>query len=443
MKKKYFKRIIDSDLLEWSKETDHKPVLLRGARQVGKSSSIRKLADHFEHFLEINFESDKKVHEFFNSDLIPQRICAQLSVHYNQAIIPGKTLLFLDEIQACPHAISALRFFYENYPELHVIAAGSLLEFAFEELPSFGVGRISSMFMYPFSFSEFMMAYGQELLWDEVCQSSPEKPIHPVFHEKALEILKLFLVIGGMPAVVTKYIEKEDVLACQKTLNELINSLKTDFVKYKQRVPELRISKAFEAIVQQTGGKFNFNKVEHYTNRQIRESVELLQKAGLVIPVMCSSANGIPLGAQGNFKKQKFILLDTGIFQRLLGLQLSDILLSNDFSAVNKGQIAEIMAGMELLKSLSCYEQRQLYYWHRDALNSSAEVDYVIQQGEKIIPVEVKSGTSGKMQSLHLFIKEKNSDYGIRTSLENFSQYNKIKVYPLYAVGNILRIAKK
>ena len=440
MKKEYFNRLIDNDLLEWSKEDGRKPVLLRGSRQIGKSSSVRKLAQHFEHFLEVNFEQNKKVHALFDSDLIPQQICANLSVHFNQSIVPGKTLLFLDEIQACPNAISALRFFYEDYPELHVIAAGSLLEFALEELPSFGVGRISSMFMYPFSFSEFMLACGEARLWEQICQSSPEKPLHPIFHEKALEILRQFLVIGGMPAVVAKFVENRDILACQKTLNDLINSLKTDFVKYKQRVPELRISAAFEAVVHQTGGKFNYAKVEQYNSRQIKESVELLQKAGLVIPVTHSSANGIPLGAQENPKKQKMMLLDTGIFQRLLGLQLSDLLLSNDFSMVNKGNIAELMAGMELIKSSSCYEQTQLYYWQREAQNSHAEVDYVVQHGEKIIPVEVKSGTSGKMQSLHLFLNEKKSEYGVRTSLENFARYDKIRVFPLYAIGNLKKL---
>jgi len=321
---------------------------------------------------------------------------------------------------------------------LHVIAAGSLLEFALEELPSFGVGRICSMFMYPFSFAEFIVACGEERLWNQICLSSPEKPLHPVFHEKALDLLKRFLVIGGMPAVVAKFVENRDILACQKALNILINSLKTDFVKYKQRVPELRISAAFEGVVHQMGGKFNYSKVGQYTNKQIKESIELLQKAGLVIPVTHSSANGIPLGAQENPKKQKLLLLDTGIFQRLLGLQLSDILLSNDFALINKGHIAELMVGMELLKAASCYEQTQLYYWHREALNSTAEVDYIIQQGEKIIPIEVKSGSIGKMQSLHLFMNEKKSAYGIRTSLENFTQYDHIKVYPLYAIGNLI-----
>jgi len=433
----YIIRKIDKELLDWRSEHDHKPLLIRGARQVGKSSSVRKLAEKFEYFIEINFEKNKTAHVFFDFDLIPIEICSKLSVHFNIPIIPNKTLLFFDEIQECPRAISALRFFYEEYPELHVVAAGSLLEFAFEDLPSFGVGRIRSIFMYPFSFSEFMIACGEKLLWNEICNSSPEKPLFPAFHQKALELLKKFLVIGGMPAVISKFVEKQDILSCQYILNDLINTLKTDFSKYKKSVPELRISTAFQAIVEQTGNRFNYSKVLPYNIRQIKESIELLQKAGLVFSIIHTSANGIPLGAQINHKKQKFITLDTGIFQRLLGLELSNILFSNNFSVINKGFIAEQMVGLELLKSFPSYDYGQLYFWQREVEKSNAEVDYIVQQGEKIIPIEVKSGTIGKMQSLHLFIKEKKSEFGIRTSLENFTQYDKIKVFPLYSIGNL------
>jgi len=217
----------------------------------------------------------------------------------------------------------------------------------------------------------------------------------------------------------------------------LINSLKSDFSKYKQRVPELRISTVFEAVIRQTGGKFNYTKVESLQFRQAKESLELLQKAGLVIPVISVAANGIPLGAEANYKKQKMIVFDTGILQSVLGLDISDLFLSNDFDVVNKGSIAEQFVGLELLKSASCYMSENLYFWSREKSQSNAEVDYIIQQGEKIIPIEVKSGKSGKMQSLHLFMNEKQSQFGVRTSLENFAQYDKIKVLPLYAIGNL------
>ena len=437
MTKHYYNRNIDSELLVWKEEENRKPLLLRGARQVGKSSSVRKLAEGFENFLEINFEKNRNVYRFFEGDLDAKEICANLSIQFQKPIIPNKTLLFFDEIQACPNAISALRFFYEDYPELHLIAAGSLLEFALEKLPSFGVGRISSMFMYPFSFAEFMSACGNEMLWNEVCRSSAEKSLFPVFHEKCLDLFKKFLVVGGMPAVVSKFIETNDILACQKTLNDLINSLKSDFSKYKSRTPELRIQTAFEAVVHQSGGKFNCSKVEQLSYRQVKESIELLEKAGLIIPVVHTSANGIPLGAEVNFKKQKIILLDTGIFQCLLGLQLSDILFSDNFDVINKGAIAEQFAGLELIKNSSPYMPANLYFWTREKDKSQAEVDYVIQKQEQIIPIEVKSGKSGSMQSMRLFLNEKQAEYGIRTSLENFSEYDKIRVYPLYAIGNI------
>ena len=163
----------------------------------------------------------------------------------------------------------------------------------------------------------------------------------------------------------------------------------------------------------------------------------MLIMAGLVIPVVSSSANGIPLGAETNHKKCKILLLDTGIFQRLLDLPLSDFLLSDDFEVINKGAIAEQFVGLELIKNSPADSPETLYFWTREKEKSQAEVDYITQRKGKIIPIEVKSGKSGKMQSLHLFLKEKRATYGIRTSLENFTQYDNIRVYPLYAIGNI------
>ena len=439
MSNNYLKRKIDDELSAWKNDKNRRVLLLRGARQIGKSSSVRKLAEQFENFVEVNFELNKIPHSFFESDLIPQEICANLSVYFKQPIIPNKTLLFFDEIQACPKAISSLRFFYENYPELHLVAAGSLLEFALEELPSFGVGRITSIFMHPFSFSEFMLACGEELLWNEVCKSSPEKPLLAPFHEKTLEFYRKFLVIGGMPAVVSEFVANRDILSCQKILNDLVSSLKADFAKYKRRVPDLQILAAFEAVVEQAGGKFKYSKVEHFQSRQVKESIELLKKAGLIIPAIHTSANGIPLGAEIDLKKQKYILFDTGIFQRILDLELSDILFGSDFDVINKGFIAEQCAGLEILKNSSILNQDHLYYWHKEDPKSSAEVDYIIQKGEKIIPIEVKASGSGKMQSMFEFLKIRpKCEYGIRTALENFSSYDNIRVYPLYAIGQFV-----
>ncbi|MDR0798334.1 MAG: DUF4143 domain-containing protein [Dysgonamonadaceae bacterium] len=364
----------------------------------------------------------------------------QCGIIYNKRIEAGKTLLFLDEIQACPDAISALRFFYEEYPELHVIAAGSLLEFALAELPSFGVGRIETLFMFPLSFAEFMNAADANLLQEAIQKASPAKPLPDYIHTKAVEYLKKFLVIGGMPEAVAKYVETQSIFECTKLLSNLTTTLKSDFSKYRAKVPQLRINAVFDNAVAQMCNKFVYAKVEQdFHLSQIKECIDLLVMAGLLLPVFHSAANGIPLGAEINAKKQKFLLLDTGLYQNLTGLNVSEILLSDDFQTVNKGKIAELFVGLELLKASSPYSQNQLYFWQREAKNSNAEVDYLVQKNEKIIPLEVKAGTKGSMQSLYLFMNEKNSEYGIRTSLENFAVYDKIKVYPLYAAGNVVQ----
>jgi predicted AAA+ superfamily ATPase len=435
----YLERKVDQELLLWSKNDDRKPMLLRGARQVGKSTAVRALSAHFDHYLEVNFEEQKQVHDLFHGNLSPQNLCENLSLLYNVPIVPGKTLVFFDEIQACPNAISSLRFFYEKMPDLHLIAAGSLLEFALEELSSFGVGRVRSMFMYPFSFDEFLVANNERLLLEAKLKALPEKPLAEALHQKLLGYLKRFLIIGGMPEVVASYVGGNSMIDCQSVLDDLVISLKADFAKYKQKVPVSRISEVFQSVVQQSGGKFVFSKAATEANlKQIKVAVDLLVMAGLVYPVTHSSANGIPLGAESDPKRRKMLLFDTGIFQRLLGLNVAEVLISEQFSMINKGSLAELFVGLELLKSGSCYQEQSLFYWQREALNANAEVDYLIQKKQDILPIEVKAGTKGSMQSLFLFLKEKNKSSGIRFSLENFAVYDQVLVFPLYAVSNLV-----
>jgi len=434
----YYKRKIDNDLLAWKDESRRKPLLLRGARQVGKSTAVRELSKHFEYFVEINFDDFKEIHKLFEGNLFPKEICRNISGFVDIPIIPGKTLLFFDEIQACIPAISSLRYFYENYPELHLIAAGSLLEFALEELPSYGVGRIRSMFVYPFSFNEFVAAKGDTIFLEQKINTSPEKPWHEVIHNKAINTLKQYLIIGGLPEVVATYIETNDYLQSQAVLDDLILSFRVDFTKYKNRVPSTRISEVFKAIVDQQGSKFVYKNIDSQANHaQLKEAVELLIMAGLVIPVTHSSANGIPLGAQIDSKKRKLLIFDTGIFQRLLGLKISDLLIENEFNLINKGCIAELFVGLEIYKSGSSYITKDLYYWHREVPKSNAEVDYLIQKEEEIIPIEVKSGSKGSMQSMYVFLNEKKLNKGIRTSLENYGKIDKVEIWPLYAVSEI------
>ena len=439
-KNSYFFRSIDAELLAWSKEPDRKVLLLRGARQVGKSSAVRHLGKRFSHFLEVNFEEDKEARSFFEKgSLSPQPICELLAIKYGTPIIPGKTLLFFDEIQTCIPAISSLRYFYEKMPDLHVVAAGSLLEFALEEIPSFGVGRITSMFMYPFSFYEFLSALGESLLVNAIRNAAAEKPLHEAIHGKSVELLKRFLAVGGMPEAVVKYAKTNDLLQVQAVLNSLLVSLTNDFAKYKKRVPLTRLREVFEAVAHQAEGKFVYEKAAtQASNAQVKRALELLVMAGLVYPVVHTAANGIPLGAEINPKFQRMFLLDTGLFQRVLGLDMAQIFVTNDFKTINRGAIAELFVGLELVKGASCYNPNALYYWQREKSQSSAQVDFLLQKGEQIIPIEVKAGTQGAMQSLYLFMKEKDIAKGVRTSLENFAHYENIDVYPMYAISNLL-----
>ena len=440
MQKQYFKRLIDVELQQWSGNKHRKPLLLRGARQVGKTSVIRNLGKEFAYYVELDMNNMPNLHPLFEKQLSPQQICEQLSIIVNIPIIVGKTLLFLDEIQSCPAAIGKMRYFYEQYPELHLIAAGSLLEFVLEDLPSFGVGRIRSMFMYPFSFEEFLIAMGENSLIEAYHKASPQKPLFEAVHQKLTDSLRIFLITGGMPESVAAYVVKRDLLYCQRVLNDLIISFKDDFTKYRKKVPSSRISDVFISVAEQGLGRFIYSRVNTQARaEQIRQALDTLIMAGLVYPVTHSSANGIPLGAEINEKNQRMIFFDTGLLQRVLGLNISDILLSGDLKVVNRGAVAETFVATELVKATSCYSQEPLYYWQREKSNSNAEVDYVIQLNETIYPIEVKSGIKGSMQSMRIFLENKKLKTGIRTSLENFCHYGNIDVYPLYAIANIIR----
>lgn len=436
-------RMIDQKLVDWKNQKHRKVLLLRGARQTGKTFSVRKLALSFKYFLEINFEENKAIHVFFSGSLDPAEINKKLSAYYGQHIVPGKTLLFFDEIQACTDALRALRFYHEKCPQLHVLAAGSLLEFALNEIPSFGVGRITSLFLYPLCFTEFLWAIREKILHETILDSGVKKPMHPVFHQKLLEHFRAYQILGGMPEVVKTYVEKNDFLTSQKIMDDLIKTLTDDFAKYKKRSPVFKLRETLDSIVKQTGSKFKYTNISDNSTSQTHcEALELLIMAGLAHKITHTSAHGIPLGAEAKFKKYKVIFFDMGLYHRLLGLALSDYLIESPVNLINKGSAAEMFVGLELLAHLAGTIHGQLFYWHRESPSSNAEVDYVIQKGEQIIPIEVKAGTKGQMQSLHLFLGERNLPHGVRISHENFARFGKIAVFPIYAIENLVSIKK-
>ncbi|MBI4861976.1 MAG: ATP-binding protein [Candidatus Riflebacteria bacterium] len=434
------KRNIDATLLDWKRDSGRRVLLVRGARQVGKTFSIRELGRTFEHFVEVNFEENRAIHSFFGDSLDPRRLCEKLAVYFSTPIVAGGTLVFFDEIQTCPDALGALRFFHEKMPDLHVVAAGSLLELALSEIPSLGVGRISSLFMYPLTFTEFVRALGEESLVIALHASGPSSPLDEPFHRRLVDHVKTFQLVGGMPAVVRSYVETRNLPGCFVILDDLIVALQDDFAKYRRRAPVSRLGEVFRSIAAQAGGKFKYTGVDFESSgHSLKSALQLLIQAGLAHVVTHSDARGIPLGAQVNPKRFKVLPFDLGIHQRLLGLDLPQFLTASDVELVNRGSLAEVLTGLELIGNQSPRMRPTLHYWHRESRSSNAEVDYVIQRGTDIIPIEVKAGTRGQMQSLRLFMAERNLDHGVRVSLEGFSSYDGIVVVPLYAVHWLAR----
>jgi predicted AAA+ superfamily ATPase len=434
------RRIIEERLLAWKRDTERRVLLVRGARQVGKTYSIRELGKTFRRFVEVNLEEHRDIHVFFRNSLDPARLCEKLAAYFSAPIVPGETLLFLDEMQACPESLAALRFFHEKMPGLHVVGAGSLLEFALAEIPSLGVGRITSLFMYPLTFEEFMLAAGEESLLGVVERADAARPLDEPFHRRLVDLVRSYQLVGGMPAAVRTYAKTRDLQACFKVLDDLVTTLEDDFKKYKRRAPVGRLGEVFRSIVLQAGAKFKFSNVDSASSiHALKDALLLLMQAGLAHRVVHTHARGIPLGAQVDERKFKVILFDIGIHQRLLGLDVPSHLTAGEVALVNRGSLAEVFAGLELIGHQPSHIRPALHYWHREARGSTAEVDYVIQQGGDIVPVEVKAGTRGQMQSLTRFMDERNLKRGIRLSLENFAEYDRVRVVPLYAIRRLVR----
>jgi predicted AAA+ superfamily ATPase len=418
----------------WKNNENRQTLLLRGARQVGKTHAVRHLAKTFTHYLEVNFEEQPQIKTFFEGSLSPKDINEKLAAYFGISLIPGKSLLFFDEIQSCPNALKALRFYHEKNPDLHVVAAGSLLEFVLSEIPSFGVGRIESLFMYPMTFGEFLEAMGHGALNRMIEDADTNHPIDVTLHKRLFDLLKTYQILGGMPQIVQAYKKGSDLRACGNKLDALLSTLKDDFTKYKKRVSTDKLSETFASASLQAGRKFKYANIDpSHSSTGYKEILELLVSAGLTHKIFHSTSDGIPLGAQIDTKKFKVIPFDMGLHLRSLGLDISELMLLDSVQLVNKGSLAEIFVGLELIAGSNPHLRSQLYYWHRESRASNAEVDYVIQKGEEILPIEVKSGSTGKMQSLHLFLEEKNRPQGVRISHEGFKEYGKIKTMPLYA----------
>ena len=450
----YYERIIDRYLSEWASRPDHKPILLRGARQVGKSTAVKHLGKSFKYYVEINLEKQPNYIELFKKDLDVKRIIPQMAAMFGTPIVPNETLLFLDEIQESQEAIMALRYFKEDMPGLHVIAAGSLLEFVLDDIPTFGVGRIHSMYMFPMTFDEFLLANGEQLLLEARRNSNTESPLPGPLHEKLVSLIRTFMLVGGMPEAVSKWAETHDYLLCQEVQDDIISGYEADFPKYKKKINPQLLGATMRSAATQATNKFVYSQVPgSYKTAEVKNALELLIKAGILIPVTHTNGNGLPLGDETDESIRKMLLLDTGLMLRLLNMTMGDttaitthILTSTAADLVNKGPMAEMLVGLELLHNLSPNMRHDLYYWVRQAKNATAEIDYLLSQDMKVLPVEVKAGVQGGMKSLWDFMRDKKLTNAIRCSLENFGQFDyadpksegavrHVEIIPLYALS--------
>lgn len=436
-------RDIEQNLLNWKKQETPMPLLVRGARQVGKSYVIEKFGrEYFEQVVTINFELQPEMIRCFES-LNPDEIINAIFLLTHKKIEPQKTLLFLDEIQDCPNAIRALRYFKEKFPKQHVIGAGSLLKFTLNDANfRMPVGRVQSLYLKPLSFKEYLVGSGNTQLREWIENIDLHSKITEAVHERLLRLVREYMVLGGMPAVLQSYFTMHDLGDCMNIQTALLSTYRQDFGKYAKKSDHRYLQRLFEKIPILIGENFKYSKVDpDMKSRDIKDALYLLQNAGLAYSVYSTSASGVPLGSLINEKKFKVLFLDVGLVTRTGKLE-SELLLNNNIIAANRGMLAEQFVGQELLAYASCYEEANLYFWSREQRSSMAEVDFVTTVDAKIIPIEVKAGTTGHLKSIKLFMQEKNSILGVRISQQPLSYVDNILSLPFYMVGEISRIVK-
>lgn len=443
------------DLSSWLTAEHRKPMVIRGARQVGKTWMARTLAEaHEMTLIELNFEKQPKLINLFSSN-DPETILFNLSTSLDITIDPLKSLLLLDEIQAAPEILAKLRWFAEDMPQLPVIATGSLLEFVLEDHTfSMPVGRINYLHLEPMSFEEFLMACGKERLVDYLKSFEMNTQIPATIHDRLAALFNEYIIIGGLPAAIQSWVSSRSLKNVNQIQHELIATYRDDFSKYSKRVPTERLDEVMLSVPKQLATKFVYTQVNpdvsvHY----LKKAVSLLNKARISHCVTNSFANGVPLGADSREKYFKEIFIDVGLCSSALGLTLNDIQTTEDLQFVNKGGLAEQVVGQLLRTITPYYIEPSLYCWSREEKGSSAEVDYLIQHNSRIIPVEVKAGKAGTLKSLHILMGLKNFALAVRVNAD-FPSVTEVKLtnslgkevsytllsIPFYLTGQISRL---
>lgn len=411
------KRKISSYLYTWLKDKDRKPMIIRGARQVGKTWLVRDAITAANKTLtEINFERNPDFISLFNSN-DPKKILFAIELALNITIDIHNSVLFLDEIQAAPQILVKLRWFAEELPELPIIAAGSLLEFVLDQHEfSMPVGRISYLYLEPMSFQEFILAMNQDKLSNFLDHYTLNETIPSAIHKRLLELLREYFIIGGMPAVVVSWVNTRSLTKISEIQYNLLATYRDDFAKYKGRIDNARLEETLAAIPRLLGQKFKYSAVNgDIAAESIKRALALLCRAQLCSKVNNCAGNGVPLGAEIKDKAYKVIFLDTGLISALLGLELRDL---ENVNFINQGKLTEQLAGQLLRTIYPYYQEPALYYWLREEPGSAAEIDYLIQHKTTVMPIEVKSGSTGALKALHLFMATKKHKLAVRLNID-------------------------
>lgn len=438
-------------LQKWLVSGTRKPLIVRGARQVGKTWLVRHFAKvSGKQIIEVNFEKQPAHFSLFESN-DPAQILLNLSVAYNQSIDPDHTLLFLDEIQAVPQLLAKLRWFAEDMPEWPVIAAGSLLEFVLaDHVFSMPVGRISYMHLEPLSFEEFLLANNKKMFCDYLSAYDFNHPMPEAIHVKLMHLFKEYLFIGGMPAIVAAWIGRHNLPEVSQMQHDLLATYRDDFAKYKGRIAIERLDEVMMAVPKMLGQKFVFSRVNASVQANtIKQILDLLSKARICHRAWSTSGNGVPLSSEIKEKYFKAIFIDTGLCSAALGFNINQINAANEIIFINQGGLAEQIVGQMLRTIYPLYIEPALYCWHREEAGSNAEIDYLVQHGNVIVPIEVKAGSTGGLKSLHLFMGLKklkravriNSDLPNKTevSIQDQVDYTLLSI-PFYLTGQLHRL---
>jgi len=408
-------RHVSHFLDQWIQTPDRKPLVLRGARQVGKTWLVRDLAQRQNRKLvELNMERRPELADHFLTN-DPRQALSDLAADLGISISINDSILFIDEIQAAPQLLAFLRWFREDLPEFPVIAAGSLLDFSLEEhTGSMPVGRISYCYVEPLSFYEFLDATGNSGLGSKLAASTESMELSPRLHQRALELFAEYCLVGGLPEVVASWVATHDDDRRLQLQRDLLATYRDDFNKYRGSVAPDLLRRVMDSVPRQLGGRFMFSHVEiNARQRDIKHCHELLCLARICHRVEHTAANGLPLGAETKAGLFKTILLDVGLASIQLGLSR---LAMHDLGAViwvNKGGLAEQFVGQQLRCISPAFEDPRLFYWQRTE-GRQGEIDFVIQEGNRIVPIEVKAGSSGSMKSLHSFMLQKKLGIAIR-----------------------------